>query len=199
MPGTSLVSRTAFRKHEAALRELGLVDDAGKPTWMTNGSPDMMKMLAISAQHIQAIPVTERASIERQLFGAQGSGALAVLADPRIEAMIPDLVEAMNKFSSGSKYFAEMTEHSPLQVYSETWGELRGVLTDIGDDVLPKIIPLLRAFDTGLKNMDTALVSGGLGAMLGFAVGERNAGRGELHALRSANAAGVWSPPRLSR
>jgi hypothetical protein len=46
MPGTSLMSKVAFEKHEDALKALGLVDDKNNPTWFTNGKPDPFKMLA---------------------------------------------------------------------------------------------------------------------------------------------------------
>ena len=47
MPGTSMMSKMAFKKHEEALKAFGLVDDKGKPTWFTDGKPDLFKMLDI--------------------------------------------------------------------------------------------------------------------------------------------------------
>ncbi len=40
---------------------------------ITDGKPDLMKMLRIGHEHAAAIPLTKRAAYERQLFGAQGS------------------------------------------------------------------------------------------------------------------------------
>jgi hypothetical protein len=40
MPGTSMMSKMAFKKHEEALKAFGLVDDDDKPTFFTNGKPD---------------------------------------------------------------------------------------------------------------------------------------------------------------
>src|SRR5258708_34050869 len=40
MPGTSLMSKLMYKKHEAALKELGLSDAKGKPTWFdAQGKP----------------------------------------------------------------------------------------------------------------------------------------------------------------
>jgi hypothetical protein len=79
MPGTSMMSRIAFKKHEEALKALGLVDDNDKPTWFTGGKPDLLKMLDIAGGRAAAIPLDKRAPYERQLFGAQGGGGFALL------------------------------------------------------------------------------------------------------------------------
>ena len=50
MPGTNMMSKMLFKKHQGALAELGLVDDHGNPTWFTNGKPDMMNFLAHVAE-----------------------------------------------------------------------------------------------------------------------------------------------------
>jgi hypothetical protein len=71
MPGTSMMSKTAFKKHEEALKAFGLVDDNDKPTWFTNGKPDIFKMLNIAGERATSIPLEKRAGYERQLFGAQ--------------------------------------------------------------------------------------------------------------------------------
>lgn len=83
MPGTSMMSKMAFKKHEAALLELGLVDNDHKPTWFTDGNPDLLKMLDLGGANAQKIPLTRRAGLERQLFGAQGGGGFALLAAVR--------------------------------------------------------------------------------------------------------------------
>src|SRR6202012_5023033 len=48
LPGTSMMSKMAFKKHEEALKALGLVDASDKPTWFTDGKPDLFKMLDIA-------------------------------------------------------------------------------------------------------------------------------------------------------
>jgi hypothetical protein len=84
MPGTSLMSKMLFKKHETALEELGLVDENHKPTWFTGGKPDEMNFLAKVAENLPKIDVTRRSAILQALAGTQGAGALAVLAEPAV-------------------------------------------------------------------------------------------------------------------
>jgi len=81
----------AYKKHEAALKEIGLSDEKGKPTWFTDGKPDLLKMLDIGGAGAAKIPLERRAGLERQLFGAQGGGAFALLADPAVNAQVKAL------------------------------------------------------------------------------------------------------------
>lgn len=98
MPGTSMMSKMAFRKHEEALKAFGLVDDKGKPTWFTDGKPDLFKMLDIAGGRAASIPVEKRAAYERGLFGAQGGGGFALLADPAVREQVQAL-QATMKFA----------------------------------------------------------------------------------------------------
>jgi hypothetical protein len=113
MPGTSMMSKMAFKKHEEALKEVGLVDDKDKPTWFTDGKPDLLKMLDIAGANAQKIPIEKRAAIERGLFGAQGGGGFALLADPAVREQILSLQKEMNspefknRYSSFSETYKE--------------------------------------------------------------------------------------------
>ena len=104
MPGTSLMSKIAFAKHEEALKALGLVDDENKPTWFTEGKPDLIKMLSIAGEHAANIPLTMRAGYEKQLFGTQGFGGFALLADPAVKAQIAALGTEMNSPEFKARY-----------------------------------------------------------------------------------------------
>jgi hypothetical protein len=95
MLGTSMMSRLAFQKHETALKALGLVDDQHRPTWFSDGKPDILKMLDVAGANAAKIPLTERA-LERQLFGAQGGGGFALLADPAVREQVLALGKGMN-------------------------------------------------------------------------------------------------------
>jgi hypothetical protein len=95
MPGTSLMSKMAFKKHEEALKAFGLVDDEHHSTWFTDGKPDLLKMLDIAGQRAGKIPVEKRAAYERALFGAQGGGGFALLADPAVREQILNLQKEM--------------------------------------------------------------------------------------------------------
>ena len=151
LPGTNALSRTAFAKHEGALRALGLVDAKNQPTWFTNGAPDMVKLLEMSSSHLQQMPIAQRAGIMQQLFGSQGAGAMAFLSDPLILKMLPALKEDMDSFRSGSAAFANYGANSPVQQFREAWADLRNVLMDIGGETLPLLSRALRNVDAVLK------------------------------------------------
>jgi TP901 family phage tail tape measure protein len=153
MPGTSLMSKVAFEKHEHALKEVGLVDDAGKPTWFTDGKPDLVKMLDIAGTHAKELPLTERAAVERQLFGAQGAGAFAVLSDPAVMAQIQTLKQEMPNFKTGASFFEDYQKNSPVQQWRDAWADLQKVLMDIGKTALPPVTGGLRVVDDILKEM----------------------------------------------
>src|SRR5581483_6575926 len=104
-----------FRHHEAGLQRLGLVDSNGQPTWFTNGRPDELKLLRILGQNINSVPLSERASIERQIFGAQGAGAFSVLTDQRILSQLPSMRTDMENFhGAGPEFWQQEAEHSDL-------------------------------------------------------------------------------------
>ncbi len=176
-PGTSLMSKTAFKKHEEALHALGLVDANNQPTWFTAGKPDLLKLLDIGGEHAGAIPLTQRAAIERQLFGAQGSGAFALLSDPAIRGQIEGLKAELARFETGTAFFKEYGESSPIQQFRETWADLQNVLMDIGTKVLPPLTDTLRSFDSGLKTMKDTLGSGVLGTIVTAGLGAYAGGR----------------------
>ena len=104
MPGTSMMSKIAFKKHEEALKAVGLVDGDGKPTWFTDGKPDLLKMLDIAGANAQKIPIEKRAAIERGLFGAQGGGGFALLADPAVREQILSLQKEMQSPEFKNRY-----------------------------------------------------------------------------------------------
>lgn len=171
MPGTSLQSQTAFKKHEAALKAFGLVDDKGNPTWFTDGKPDLIKMLDVTGEHAQSIPLTERAAYERQLFGAQGAGAMAILSDPAVIKQVHVLREEMEKFKPGEAFFAEYRQGSPVQKFRETWADLQKVLMDIGGTALPLVVQGLNVLDGILKEIAPFLPKGDSKTAGGVAAG----------------------------
>lgn len=181
MPGTSVLSRTAFKKHEEALRAFGLVDASGKPTWFTDGKPDVIKMLDIAGAHAQSIPLTERAAYERQLFGARGSGAMAILSDPAVIKQVHVLREEMAAFKTGETFFEEYEKASPVQQFRDAWADLQRVLMDIGKSALPPVTQGLGIIDDFLKKLAPFLPKGDsktaggavVGSMVGGALGWR--------------------------
>jgi hypothetical protein len=193
MPGTSLMSKVAFKKHEEALHELGLIDSHNKPTWFENGKPSLVKMLDIAGEHAEKIPLARRAGLEQSLFGTQGAGAFAVLADPKMREQVKAMKGEMATFKAGLKAspFGEQYAESPVQQARIAFADLQRVLMDLGTIALPPVVDLLKRFDTGLKGLHSiipgsempaagagALVGGGLGLFGGPLTGLLGAATG---------------------
>jgi hypothetical protein len=162
LPGIVLGHSASNKKHEEALRALGLVKD-GKPTWFTNGRPDELKMFEIAGDALQKMSPTERAVYGRAAFGAQGSGAVAVLGDPVVNQRL-HAIDAMTKSQSyldryksfGTDYQAGSTmqdARTALQTFNVTVGEL-GRLT------LPILNKVLDDFRATLEGVRKALPGG---------------------------------------
>jgi hypothetical protein len=186
MPGTSMMSKFAYKKHEAALKEIGLVDEAGKPTWFTDGKPDLEKMLGIAGPRAAAIPVERRAGLERQLFGAQGGGAFALLADPAVNEQVRNLRKTMDSPEFKNKY-AGFTEQymggSTAQMARTALQDFNITMMDLGATILPAVTGALKDFkaiiegiramipgsDANKWKIGTRGIEGaGIGAAIGF-------------------------------
>ena len=164
MPGTSLMSKLAFEKHEAALHKLGLIDGNDKPTWFTDGKPDLIKMLSIAGDNAAKIPLTERAGYEKQLFGTQGFGGFALLADPAVKQQIASLMKDMNSSEFKNRYASFMEDYaagSPVQKARQSWADLQNVLMDLGSSVLPGVTRGLRGVDEVLTGIQALFGSAG--------------------------------------
>jgi TP901 family phage tail tape measure protein len=191
MPGTNLMSQVAFHKHEAALKAFGLVDDHDKPTWFENGAPSLTRLLEIVSQNAQKIPLDKRMSYERQLFGAQGSGAIAVLGEGAVRDQMLRMREAVKDPRALNDVRNWMTidgEQSSLQNARTTVQTFNVLMADIGERVLPAVNNGLSRFKSildGIRGMlpgadkdksaanvgGAALVGGVAGAAAGLAVG----------------------------
>jgi hypothetical protein len=163
MPGTSMMSKMAFRKHEEALKEVGLVDDQHKPTWFTDGKPDLLKMLDIAGGNAAKIPIERRAAIERGLFGAQGGGGFALLADPAVREQILSLQKEMNSPEFKNRYatFSETyKEGSTVQQARTAMAEFNITMMEIGKTVLPSVNIALKDFKGALEGLRSVLPGG---------------------------------------
>jgi hypothetical protein len=163
MPGTSLMSKIAFKKHEEALAALGLVDSNDSPTWFTDGKPDLIKMLTIAGDKASSIPLSKRAAYEKQLFGTQGFGGFALLADPAVKQQIASLMKDMNSSEFKNRYASFMEDYaagSPVQAARQSWADFQNVLMNLGSTVLPGVT-------RGLKGVDEVLT--GIQALFGSA------------------------------
>jgi hypothetical protein len=192
MPGTSLMSKMAYAKHEAALKEIGLSDDAGKPTWFTDGKPDLLKMLDIGGAGAAKIPLERRAGLERQLFGAQGGGGFALLADPAVREQILSLRKTMDSPEFKNRYagFTESYKQgSTVQQARTAMADFNIMMMDLGKTVLPAVNVALRDFKGVLEGIRGALPSGSTatvgaraaeGAIAGGIIGSVIPGAGTL-------------------
>ena len=173
MPGTSLMSRKAYEKHEEALSAFGLVDKDGKPTWFDErGKPDLIKMLDIAGSHAAGIPLTKRAAYERALFGAQGGGGFALLADPKVHEQIANLKKEMPGFVQQYPNFLDMYKHeSPVQQARVDFAELKTILIDIGETALPPVVSALRGLNDVLKGIKGNFGDGAAGVAGAAAAG----------------------------
>jgi hypothetical protein len=160
MPGTSMMSRIAFKKHEEALKAVGLVDDNDKPTWFTNGKPDLLKTLDVAGGNAAKIPVEKRAAIERGLFGAQGGGGFALLAEPAVREQILALQKEMNSPEFKNRYAGFMQNYNnevTSQSARTALQEFNVTMMDIGQHVLPVINFALRDFKGALEAVRSVL------------------------------------------
>jgi hypothetical protein len=183
MPGSALQSDKAFAKHEDALHRLGLVDDKDRPTWFTNGKPDLFKMIGIASDNLPKIPLTERAALERQLFGAQGAGGLALLADPAVREQVQALSKEMNSPEFKARYggFTEAyAAGSTVQNARTALQEFNTLMQDLGQHGLPAINVALHDFKGVLESIRSVIPGGAKGEanILGRAV--EGAGAGAL-------------------
>jgi hypothetical protein len=185
MPGTSLMSKLAYKKHEEALKAFGLEGDDGKPTWFDqSGKPDIFKMLDIAGKRAGSIPLDKRAAYERSLFGAQGGGGFAMLADPAVNEQIKSLREKMNSPEWKNQYqtFAQsFTEGSTPQAARTAIAEFNVTMQDLGISTLPTVNLMLKDFKSTLEAIRSVLPggTGNSGAQVLARVGE-GAGAGFL-------------------
>jgi hypothetical protein len=180
------MSKFNFKKHEGALKELGLVDDHDNPTWFTDGKPDLLKMLDIGGANAPKIPVTRRAAIERALFGAQGGGGFALLADPAVHEQILSLRKTMDSPEFKNRYGGFIDAYkqgSSVQQARTGMATFNNLMMDLGQIALPAvnkglsdlkaILELIRGVLPGGSKKDDGLIGAriGEGALAGAIYG----------------------------
>lgn len=161
MPGTAIFeSEKKAEHHDELLKRLGLLDKNDKPTWFTDGKPDIFKMLETAGTNLDKIPLTERAGVERKLFGAQGSGGLALLSDPAVREQVQTLRKEMDSPEFKNRYagFVEQYEKgSTVQQARTAMQEFNVTMMDLGAHVLPPVNQALRDFKGVLEGLKSIL------------------------------------------
>ena len=151
VPGT--VSDKELKKHNQLLKDFGLTDESGKPTWFdAAGKPDEFKMLDIVRQHADQMDPVTRMGKERALFGAQGQGAIGVLADPKVFSQLRAMDKEARAYNPSS-YMAGALQFDPIEQFNKGWLDVQKVLIDIGGSALPSVVSELQLFDGVLKAM----------------------------------------------
>jgi hypothetical protein len=160
MPGTSIMSKMIYKKHESALRQFGLVDENGKPTWYTDGKPDELKMFTIAGDAIQGMSPEDRAASGRALFGAQGTGAVAVLGDPVVNARmhaISDIAKSQAFIDRHSSYGKDSLDGSTLQDMRVAMSEFNVTTGELARITLPSLNVALGIFRSMLEGLRSVL------------------------------------------
>ena len=156
MPGTSMMSRMAFARHEEALKAFGLVDGQHKPTWFVNGNPNITKMLEIASENAAKIPLDKRGGYERALFGAQGSGAMAILSEPAVRQQMRLMGAEMQDPTNVNRvrnFMSVYGEQSSLQNARTGIQQFNVTLADIGEKILPSVNMGLNDFKSLLEKV----------------------------------------------
>jgi TP901 family phage tail tape measure protein len=145
-------------KHNAMLKQFGLLDDEGKPTWFTDGKPDPAKLLEIAGPRAAAMPPEVRLPAEMDLFGRRGGGALAVLGDKRVLDRIGALRKEMESEGNKNRYATMLEDYKGTAVGTAraTLAEFNISLMRLGDTVLPAVTHALSDFSAvlqGIRNL----------------------------------------------
>jgi hypothetical protein len=163
MPGTSLMSRMAFKKHEAGLKRLGLVDENDQPTWFTDGRPDPLKMLKIGGDHLATIPLKERMGLEKAAFGTQGSEGFAMLSNKPVLDRVDALVKMMSDPALKNHYdslLPDLQNGSTAQNARTAIQEFNVTMAELGRMTLPMANVVLNDFKSVLEGIRKVLPGG---------------------------------------
>jgi hypothetical protein len=130
------------KEHNYLLKELGLLNDDNKPTWFTNGKPDLVKALEIAGPIAAALPPERRLTTEMDLFGRRGGGAFAVLGGPTSLERYKQLRAGMDDPGNINRYSTILgdTMGTSKMVARTTLQEFNVALIELGRDALPLAI-----------------------------------------------------------
>jgi hypothetical protein len=129
--------------HNEMLKKLHLLDENNKPTWFTNGKPDIGKGLAIAGPVTDAMPPEERLPFTMGAFGRRGGGAYSVLANNQMLERARQLREGIENSGNRQRYetldedirnnTTKGTARSTLQTFNVG-------MIELGTTVLPAVV-----------------------------------------------------------
>ncbi len=139
-------------KHNAMLKQLGLLDENGKPTWFTDGKPDLPKALSIAGPKVAAMSPEERLPLEMEVFGRRGGGAFAVLGNDIAIGREKELRAGMDNPANIARYnsFADSIMGTTRGVAASTLQQFNVAMIDLGTQGLPLATASLKAFTAAL-------------------------------------------------
>jgi hypothetical protein len=132
------------------LKAAGLADAHGKPTWFTDGKPDLMKELDILGAKLPTMKPAEREGLEHYLFGERGAGAAAVLTTPGALDQMHQMRAIRDNPQTRELYDSFLTDYqaqSPMAQFRKATADFNIVMQDIGTIALPAVTGALQNFD----------------------------------------------------
>ncbi|SIN82977.1 hypothetical protein SAMN05443247_00029 [Bradyrhizobium erythrophlei] len=140
------------KEHNETLKQLGLLDENGKPTWFVNGKPSLVKALEIAGPIAAAMPPERRLATEMDLFGRRGGGGFAVLGGETSLERYRQMRAGMDDQGNINRYNTILSDTmgTSKMVARTTLQEFNVALIDLGGKALPAAI-------AGVKGLSTAL------------------------------------------
>ena len=112
-----------FAKNMVKLENWGLMDEAGKPTWMTDGHYDEQKLLHILSGHLKDMPIEARSGELKSIFGERGSGAVALMTDEKMLKQYDELLAESKAVMANTQWWSQQNATNPMQ-------KMKGAMVD---------------------------------------------------------------------
>ncbi len=146
------------KKHNAALRKMGLLNDYDMPTWKVTGADgktdwnaSVAKEGGIIQRHLAGVPIDQRMSVVGKIWGERGGATATMLSMNTFVDQFVTLAGKIQKFKGGADALEEYAKDNPLQKGREAWRDFQNVLIDIGNTTLPTVNSALTNLDIVLK------------------------------------------------
>jgi len=146
------------KKHNAALRKMGLLNGHNMPTWKVTGADgktdwnaSVAKEGGIIQQHLAGVPIDQRMGVVGKIWGERGGAQATMLSMNTFVDQFVTLAGKIQKFKGGADALEEYAKDNPLQKGREAWRDFQNVLIDIGNTTLPTVNSALTNLDIVLK------------------------------------------------
>ncbi len=146
------------KKHNAALRKMGLLNGHNMPTWKVMGADgktdwnaSVAKEGGIIQQHLAHVPIDQRMGVVKNIWGERGGATATMLSMNTFVDQFVTLAGKIQKFKGGADALEEYAKDNPLQKGREAWRDFQNLLIDIGDKALPTVNSALTNLDIVLK------------------------------------------------